>query len=972
MKKKTSILERILIPLTVVILAQGIFFMAFFRFGGTLPRMQENAIRDYDSTVENRKVLLEETMMRWSNLSGKYEKINQELLTYFEKDEEFLNDGEEINTFLYQNLQDLVYVLRKNSVTGAFLLLDSETESKQGIYIRDMDPLSNPSDNSDLLIELGPSSLMRRIDIPMDTEWRGRLDPEEVSSMDFYIKPTEAANQYNKLAYTDLGYWSSPFRLSKNDLEIITYTVPLYNLNHEAVGVLGVEIALDVFLKQLPSYELNSENQGGYYLASKISNEQFQKVAVSGYRLKNLLNNNDSQMQIKGHEILTSVAIIENTDETTFGCRKAIKMYNTNTPFEQESWVLFGIQPKKVLYQNVDEIQKIAIVSTVACTAFALFLMFFIATHITTPIRKLAKVVREADPNHQLSLGSTQIREMDDLALAIENMSKDIASASNKYARIIEMVNISLGTYEYRNETDGVYCTPYCLKVLELPESDTAITIDRSLFEERMTHLMTFEDLDEKNVAKLVKGKEDIYIRISDRIDKEQHYGVIQDVSTQMREKKRIEYQRDHDILTQLYNRRAFRRMVNELLTKEKIGIAAMMTWDLDSLKFVNDNYGHDMGDRYLKLMSEVLSDVSSPNYISARMSGDEFYVFMWGYRTTDEIREVIADMKQKVFQQILNLPDGKQMRLRASGGVAWYPENGEIYDSLIRYADYAMYKVKNTIKGDVREFNEEEYKKDAILFDNHEDLNELIDNHAIEHVIQPIVNAKDGSILGYEALMRSLIPSFKGAEEILRVARSQSKLNQIERMTVFSSMEKLVQEFPETDELIFINSIPSEIMALSDCEEFYSLYHNYLHRMVIEITENDVCDEDTMKLKMDVTEAWNAYVAIDDYGSGYNGEVMLLNLKPTYLKIDYDIIHNIEIDVDRQAMLLNTVNYAKKRGISVVAEGVETKAQMECCIQLGVDYLQGYYLAPPSIKKEQMDNKIVLEIKEINRKLKG
>lgn len=968
--RKKSILRRILIPLTVVILFQGVFFMAAFRFGGTFDKMHESSLRSYEEKVVNRRDFLQQQMnQRWSNIYESSEKINVRMNQFFKEEGMLLSHGDQVNQFLLDSKEELVFLLRKNSVTGAFILLEPEqdTQDKYGLYIRDMDPVSNPSDNSDLLLEIGASSLIRLIDIPMDTQWRSRYAISEATDDSFYRKPMEAAAMYPDLEGKDLGYWSKPFRLTKNDLDIITYTIPLFSSEGIPCGVLGIEVTVDYFVQSLPYLELDSSGQSLYFIGVWNSGRNFDNVLISGNMIRSMLKDS-SHIGLGKKSMLNSIYQVNDAVVNSLACIKPIQMYNTNTPFEEESWIIVGLQKEAVLFSNLEQIVKTAVLTTLLCTVLGWFMMVIVAQYIAQPISRLSKKVKGSDPNASISLGLTHISEIDELTKAIESLSVNVAEASSKFAQIIDMVDLSLGTFEYFEREHRVYCTPYCYEVLGLAVPQHADYLDLSTFNQKMTELMGQQEKDEKNIYYFEPPQQPrAYVRVSLQEEKGRRFGVMQEVTNEIMEKKRIEYQRDHDALTRLYNRRAYRRMVGAILQEGLVKTAAVVVWDLDSLKFINDNYGHDIGDRYLILMAQALTANEQKNSIVARMSGDEFYVFVWGEDET-ALRKMILDIKESVFHQSLELPDGKWMRLRASGGVAWYPKDGDNYEVLIRYADYAMYKVKNTIKGDVSEFVAEDYEKDAILFENREELNELIEKELVEHALQAILDAKTGEVLGYETLLRPLLNSFQNAEDVLRVARSQSKLHLIEKLTMFKSMEKLVQEFPNSNCKLFVNSIPSQIMSRKDRELFKEKYHPYLNRIVYEITENDSSDEEMMRMKLNVIKDWNGEVAIDDYGSGYNSELMLLNLNPNYLKIDRDIIRNLDSDPDRQQLLEGIVAYAKKHKIKTIAEGIENHEQLIACIRYGVDYLQGFYLAEPEYTQPVIDPEIVREIQDINR----
>ncbi len=116
-----------------------------------------------------------------------------------------------------------------------------------------------------------------------------------------------------------------------------------------------------------------------------------------------------------------------------------------------------------------------------------------------------------------------------------------------------------------------------------------------------------------------------------------------------------------------------------------------------------------------------------------------------------------------------------------------------------------------------------------------------------------------------------------------------------------------------------------------------------------MELTEEERPDSDAMQHKLRLAGRWNAGLALDDFGMGYNSEAILVDTPLQYVKLDMSIIRHIDIDQSRLKLLQNLISYSRERGIAVIAEGVETREEMRVLIENGVDYLQGFYLGRPS-----------------------
>ena len=190
--------------------------------------------------------------------------------------------------------------------------------------------------------------------------------------------------------------------------------------------------------------------------------------------------------------------------------------------------------------------------------------------------------------------------------------------------------------------------------------------------------------------------------------------GAVIDVTGEVLERQKIAYERDYDVLTGLRNRRAFRETLSELESKkDELGLGALIMVDTDNLKYVNDTYGHETGDDYLKKIADILRSFEEYGGVCGRRSGDEFYVFLYGFSSRDKIREVIQKVWNRLNTEALDLPGQAKFFLHCSAGIAWYPDDSRIYQELKTYSDFAMYQIKHTSKNQFGEFDKDAYLKD-------------------------------------------------------------------------------------------------------------------------------------------------------------------------------------------------------------------------------------------------------------------
>ena len=254
-------------------------------------------------------------------------------------------------------------------------------------------------------------------------------------------------------------------------------------------------------------------------------------------------------------------------------------------------------------------------------------------------------------------------------------MSMSVADSASKLSQIIKIAGISIGAFESRNDGSGMVF--YTDNLFELVGAEGPCDgdgyVSNKEFRERMNVLRDFveESSEDGHVYTCRIPTESFTPRwISLKIVENASgvLGVASDITKETLEKRKIEHDRDYDLLTNILNRRAFHSILGKKLeSPEEIKTAALVMLDLDNLKYINDTYGHDYGDDYIRHAAGVLKRLIPYRAVVARMSGDEFFVFIYGYDDKDELRKIINKMKEDFKNTLLPLPDNKVFRLRAS-----------------------------------------------------------------------------------------------------------------------------------------------------------------------------------------------------------------------------------------------------------------------------------------------------------------
>ncbi|MEG2007636.1 MAG: EAL domain-containing protein [Oscillospiraceae bacterium] len=980
---KKSILTKMLVSMLLSLLLMFALLSGTIFFGGVTRQLRTNAFDIFGERVSGRRDNLNgEMLQRWTNLGESVQDINKQAARLVAKNSADYSDftaASPLSRELIEAVSErLIYQLRRSTATGVFLILngddtgteptDAQIQQRAGLYIRDYDPDTSPADDSDLMLERAPMAFVKKHDITLDTYWQPIFTFDAEDNNSFFYKPYQAAQAAPGAEAENLGYWDVPSDEESDGSPVITYSLPLLAKDGRPYGVFGVEFTLDYVAKKLPYTEINGNVEGSYVLAKKnVGADEFQKILSTGPYFKNVFGSECETLGVSDAPVYGDCyEFFQESRDKVYGCIQYLELYNSNTPFENEQWALIGMIQDGNLLALYHSVILFLVLSLIIAFSIGVVSVALNSARLTRPIKQLAKKVRESDPNRPVLLGEINMSEIDELSASIETLSRSVAESYSTLSKIMELAGYRVGAFEYSPTGREVRYTDAFFRVLGLPLP----TSDRGVLpiDEFKTLMQPISDCPSERqegseVYKLREGGRDVWVRIQVVENAEKTLGVVSDVTAEVLQRKQLEYERDYDSLTMLQNRRAFHAHVAELLDSGEVRIAAMIMMDLDNLKYMNDTYGHDVGDAYLRRTAEVLRRHTSENVLTARMSGDEFYVFILG---TDraEIEKHIADIRQELSTAHMKLPDGTVTRVRVSAGVAWYPKDSDAFSQLVRYADFAMYRVKHTTKGRFSDFNQDNYDRESFLLNNKEELNHLIDDSMVRYDFQAIVDARDGSVFAYEALMRPTSPLFPTPLDVLAMAHSQSKLYEIERLTIFKALEAFSARSSENAaEKLFLNSIPNQILSGADLALVESTYSAYLSRIVVELTEEEKPDAHLTRAKNSIIHDWHGQIALDDFGAGYNGEAALLSVSPDYIKIDKTIVRNLDRDGNRRQLVENIMDYARRYSISVIAEGVETGEELQTLLACGVHYLQGYYLAYPNGELLQVPENIRREI---------
>jgi diguanylate cyclase (GGDEF)-like protein len=417
-----------------------------------------------------------------------------------------------------------------------------------------------------------------------------------------------------------------------------------------------------------------------------------------------------------------------------------------------------------------------------------------------------------------------------------------------------------------------------------------------------------------------------------------------------------IEFLAYHDILTNLPNKLAFLDYVNAALASFAMEGKSHAVYfvDLDNFKTVNDTLGHEYGDTLLVKTAQILSSIIDGNGMLARAGGDEFLIFKEDI-PSQEAAVNFASWIIDCFRNPLDL-GGEIVYVSMSIGIAVYPENGLSPNALIKNADIAMYKSKDTGKNKYTLFDlkmEEELNRNTIII---EVLRNAIDNREIYIQYQPLIEISTNKVIGFEALMR--IRSDRLGQltpiEFIPIAEESGLIIELSSWLIKQACEfnKELIDLGIDPRPVSVNissvqiNRPGFVNLLSEILEQTGLPPQYLE---LEITESTLVSSimDATKLLSNLQNI-GVKVSLDDFGTGYSSLNYLTKLPINTLKIDKSFIDNICLNDKDSFIAESIIKLAHSLNIKVVAEGVEDESQLALLKSQKCDIIQGYIFSMP------------------------
>ncbi|WHT47370.1 EAL domain-containing protein [Sporosarcina thermotolerans] len=443
----------------------------------------------------------------------------------------------------------------------------------------------------------------------------------------------------------------------------------------------------------------------------------------------------------------------------------------------------------------------------------------------------------------------------------------------------------------------------------------------------------------------------------------------IRDITEQKNNEALIKHMAYHDFLTDLPNRRSFNETLIDHLKKarEANQPVAIMFLNMDRFKYINDSLGHTIGDLILQETSDRLRRTVSDQDFLARVGGDEFNIILpkTNRENALEVADRILDVLQKPF-----LLDEYELYISTSIGLSIFPYDGEYFNELVKNAGVALNQAKEHGKNKYHVFhtgmNMQSYR--SFLMQN--DLWKAIERDELELVHQPRVDVVTGKVECAEALLRWNHPSWGAVSpaEFIPLAEQTGQIVEIGDWVFRTACQQLKhwEENGYNSIRLSINFSAQQFMQKdlpSRLKRSIMETNVSANRLEIELTESAlVKNEEFIINTLREIKEMGITISIDDFGTGYSSLQYLSRLPINILKIDKSFVHGITDETNENRLITSTIiSLAKSLNLSVVAEGVETKEQLEFLSLHHCDEVQGYLFSPP-VKQEPFEKMFLQE----------
>ena len=549
------------------------------------------------------------------------------------------------------------------------------------------------------------------------------------------------------------------------------------------------------------------------------------------------------------------------------------------------------------------------------------------------------------DDDEDLAEGIAELLDFNGFAVAIAHNTAQAFDELNRFSPQVALVDLRLGQengLDVMSRLRGKCPELICIVVTANTDKESA---DEALRREAYDYLIKPVD---PNWLIHVVSRAFYVVRLN-----QENYRMIRQLQSA---KEKAEELALSDSLTNLANRHAFQARLEEVVAQanESEKSAGLLFIDLDRFKDINDTYGHLTGDRVLKQIAVRLEASCRETDIIGRLGGDEFAIIIDELNHPEDICHRIKRV-QECFSEPISI-DNIALDIGASIGVSLCPDDGINAEELIRRADVALYASKAEGRGMSRRFDIKMDEAARAKRKLDADLKKALSNEEFELFYQPLINLSSQKVVGVEALLRWNHPELGVVtpDKFIDAAETSGLIVDIGEWVIASACRQM-KAWANSDLSDIRMAVNISMRQLLD-DSLADTIRNALDefgvppsKLELELTESSVnANEDQVNDQLSQLREMGVQIALDDFGTGYSSLTRLKNYPIDHLKIDRSFVRNLASDADDRFICMATMQLAQNLGLKTIAEGIESRDQLDFFRSMGCDEAQGYYFSEP------------------------
>lgn len=428
------------------------------------------------------------------------------------------------------------------------------------------------------------------------------------------------------------------------------------------------------------------------------------------------------------------------------------------------------------------------------------------------------------------------------------------------------------------------------------------------------------------------------------------------DITHEKKLEEKLRIQANTDALTGVFNRYALteRFSYDKSLIGQSDKLIAICLIDLDNFKPINDQFGHQVGDKVLVMLAKILNEQLREHGTLARLGGDEFVLMLTNLSKLEEVETFMLRLQHALVQPLLI--EEHRITLSASIGISLYPQHDEELDGLLRHADHAMYLAKQYGKNRFVIFDKSDNQLLQELNQLHAEVRKGIVSAEFALYYQPKVNLRTGDVFGMEALLRwhhpvhGMLPPMS----YLPIIEQSDLIIELGNWIIHAALMQIADWYRQGKNWVVSINIASYHLQhpcffdqLTDAlAKHPDATPNLLELEILEtVALNDI---DHISKLIRQCQQLGVHVALDDFGTGYSSLSYLKNLPIETIKIDQSFVRDMQTDKGDLAIIEAIISIGRAFGMQILAEGIESQEQITMLLQLGCDLGQGYGIGKP------------------------